>query len=304
MKTAYVIINPKAGTKQSGKVFLDIISILRGGGYESIVAPTTKAGDGFKLAQEACKKYDMLIAIGGDGTFNEVASGVAHSSGTVPIGYIPAGSTNDFAETIGMSTDMTKAAKEITKGKPVPIDMGDFNGRYFSYIASFGAFTGASYSTPQEMKNVFGHFAYILQGVKELSNIQPYKVSLIADGREDSVYEGDYIFGAVCNTTSVAGILTLDENVVDMSDGEFEVILIKAPANIIELNQIIFSLTRQNYKGNGLIEFFSAKELKIEAESKMDWTLDGEYQEGNGDIVINNVHKAINLVVPRGHGDE
>ncbi|MDD7512144.1 MAG: YegS/Rv2252/BmrU family lipid kinase [Peptostreptococcaceae bacterium] len=300
MKKAYIIINPMAGTRQAGKHLISIVEALRKGGYESTVAPTTASGDGVDLAERAASEYDIIIAIGGDGTFNEVASGIKKSGADIPIGYIPAGSTNDFAEALGLSTNFVKAAEDIVTGHEKNIDTGNFNGRQFSYIASFGAFTGASYSAPQSVKNVLGHFAYILQGVKELSNIRSNWLTIrvlddVAD--EDSIYEDEYIFGAVCNTTSVAGILTLDQELVDMSDGEFELLLIKAPESILELNHIIFAITMQKFDSD-LIEFVKASKISISAPKGMDWTLDGEFQEGAEEILIENMHNAIKVIVP------
>lgn len=299
MKRAYVIVNPTAGKSQADRFFLSIIQNLQSGGYECTSRLTEKSGDAEDFAEEAALsgRYDIIVAIGGDGTYNEVVSGIKRSEKDIPIGYIPAGSTNDFADTLGLSTYMPLAALSISNSIPQKVDIGDFNGRYFSYIASFGAFTGVSYSTPQSMKNVLGHFAYVLSGVAELGNMKPWHVKIKTDTKS---IEGDFIFGAICNTTSVAGILTLDEELVDLSDGIFEVLLIKYPSNPIELNSVLVSLRLGRFKENSLIEFFDAKEIEMECAPEMNWTLDGEYQQGSEFINIKNINKGVTVLIPDG----
>ena len=299
MKKAYIIVNPAAGKSQADRFFLSIIQNLQTGGYECTSRATTKCGDAKEYAEEAALsgRYDIIVAIGGDGTYNEVVAGIKKSGMDIPIGYIPAGSTNDFADTLGLSTYMPLAALDVTHSYATKVDIGDFNGRYFSYIASFGAFTGVSYSTPQSMKNILGHFAYVLSGVAELGNMKPWKVTVKTENRE---VDGEFIFGAVCNTTSVAGILTLDQELVDLSDGKFEVLLIRYPSKPLELNSVLFSLSMRRFTDNSLIEFFDAKELEIEADPSMNWTLDGEYQQGQENIKIKNIHEGITVLIPSG----
>lgn len=294
MKRVLIILNPCAGTKQANKSFVDIIDIFCRAGYEAVVATTEKRGDGTEFARSRAKDFDLIVAIGGDGTFNEVIAGVIESGEGVPLGYIPAGSTNDFASSLSLSKNVVQAARDIVTGIPRSLDIGCFNGRYFSYVASFGAFTRASYEAPQSVKNALGHLAYILEGIKDIPSIRPEKIRL---KMEQGVYGGDYLFGAVSNSTSVGGILTLSDELVDMNDGMFEVLLIKSPANILELNQILLALTMQNYN-SPMISFFNSSELEIEADPSMPWTLDGEYQEGSEAITIKNLHGAIRLMVP------
>ena len=186
-----------------------------------------------------------------------------------------------------------KAAKMTVTGTPRNIDMGDFNGRYFSYIASFGAFTKASYATPQNVKNALGHLAYILEGMKELTSIQPYHVRFETDGE---IFEEDYIFGAISNSTSVGGILTLNPDVVDMNDGLFEILLVKSPKNLIELNECIAAITSQNYD-NKMITFRNASRVEIFADPEMQWTLDGEHQSGCDKITVKNIHDALKIML-------
>ncbi|MDD5922664.1 MAG: YegS/Rv2252/BmrU family lipid kinase, partial [Eubacteriales bacterium] len=215
MKRLLMIINPKAGTKQAERYLADICGVFCEAGYETIVAVTTKRGDGTVIARERAKDADLVVAVGGDGTFNEVVAGVLESGAGKTIGYIPAGTTNDFAAGLGLSTNLVEAAKDIVNGEETELDIGSFNGRYFSYVASFGAFTNTSYEVPQSLKNLFGHMAYILQGATDILKIKSYRVEL---RNEEGVYGANYIFGAICNSTSMGGILSLDKNVVDMSD--------------------------------------------------------------------------------------
>lgn len=296
MKKVLIILNPCAGTKQANKFFVEIIQAFCEAGFEPVVRTTLGAGDGTVIARESASRFDLVVCIGGDGTFNEVIAGVLESGARTPIGYIPAGSTNDFACSIGLSKDVVQAARDIAHGRARTLDVGCFNGRYFSYVASFGAFTQASYEAPQSIKNMLGHMAYILEGIKDIPSIRPMKVWL---KMEQGVYGGEYIFGAVCNSTSVGGILTLSDDLVDMNDGKFEVLLIKSPSNILELNQILLALTTQNFN-SPMISFFSSSRLEITADPDMPWTLDGEYQEGSETIVIENIRDAIQLMTAEG----
>lgn len=298
MKRALIILNPRAGTRQANKKFVDIIDIFCREGYTVSVATTGKSGDGRTFARERAKEHDLIVCIGGDGTFNEVASGLLESGCDIPIGYIPAGSTNDFASSLGLSKDIIHGAKDIATGVPIALDMGKFNDRFFSYVASFGAFTQTSYSVPQDMKNLLGHTAYILEGIKDIPSIKPLKLRI---RNEQGVYGGDYIFGAICNSTSMGGIITLDKNHVDMNDGLFEVILIKSPKNIIELTQITWALTQNKYIECPHISFFSSSNLEIEADENMPWTLDGEYQKGSSHINVKNLESGIKIMVSKHH---
>lgn len=294
MKRILVIINPKAGTLQAAKYLADICEVFCRVGYETIIATTFGRGDGTTIARERAKDADIIVAVGGDGTFNEVIAGVMESGVRRPIGYIPAGTTNDFASSLGLSSDLIQAAEDIVSGTPHSIDIGRFNGRYFSYVASFGAFTNTSYDVPQNLKNLLGHTAYILEGAKDLLSIKPSELKL---KDEVGVYGGKYIFGAICNSTSMGGILTLSSDVVDMSDGKFEVMLVRMPSNLIELSQELLAISKQQYDDCKLISFFSSGNMEIIADPMMPWTLDGEFQEGAHHIKIENVHNAVDILV-------
>lgn len=294
MKRALIVLNPCAGTRQANKNFVEILQVFTEAGYETVVAVTQKSGDGTTIVIDRGAMYDLIVAIGGDGTFNEVMDGVLTANLDVKIGYIPAGSTNDFGSSLGLTKDVIQSAKSIVNGSIHNLDVGAFNGRHFSYVASFGAFTRTSYEAPQSLKNTLGHLAYVLEGIKDIPSIKPEHLIVHT---EYETFEGEYLFGAICNSTSVAGLLTLSEKVVDMTDGKFEVILIKTPSNVIELNQIITALATQNFTNSPMITFFSTDSLEITANPTMSWTLDGEYQEGCENIKIQNLHGAIHVLL-------
>lgn len=291
-KKAAVILNPQSGMKQGKRNLADIVGIFCTAQYDVNVYVTSCRGDATVAASRLGKECDLVVCIGGDGTFNEVVSGMVASGNTAEIGYIPAGSTNDFANSLGLSKNMLEAAKQIVDGTPQKYDVGKFNDRYFTYVASFGAFTRASYNTPQKVKNALGHVAYVLEGVKELGNIQPINVEIDIDGE---TLNGEYIFGAVCNSTSLGGILTLSPDVVDMNDGLFEMLLVKAPKNILDLNECIAALTSQNYQSRMLV-FKSGKNVTVKTEKTLDWSLDGEHANGGTIAAISNLHDAVKLV--------
>lgn len=217
MKRLLLILNPCSGKKRANRALAEIVSIFNRGGYDVTVYTTAARGDATQVAASRCREFDCVVCAGGDGTFNEVVSGVYAAGSDTPIGYIPAGSTNDFASSMHLSRNLLQAARDIVEGEPRTLDLGSFNGRCFSYVASFGAFTRASYATSQSVKNALGHLAYVLGGIKELPSIRSRHVRFLLD--HETVLEDDYIFGAISNSTSVAGILTLSPEIVDMNDG-------------------------------------------------------------------------------------
>lgn len=292
-KKNLIIMNPCSGKKKANKFLTDIVDAFTKDGYMNTVLTTLKQGDGTVYAKEYGADYDLITCIGGDGTFNEVVAGLLEGEIDVPIGYIPAGSTNDFASSLNLSSGIVKAAKDIVQGEAVPLDIGSFNGRKFSYIASFGAFTQTSYATSQNLKNMLGHLAYLLEGAVSITSIRPEHLKIEADGK---TYEGDYIFGAISNSTSFGGVLKINPEYVDMSDGKFELLLVKAPKNPIDLTEIIYMLSNQDYNSN-MLTFINADTFKIHANEKMAWSLDGEYQEGCQDIVIENLHHAVEVII-------
>ena len=277
MKKLLLIVNPCAGQRKARRHLMEVIDVFNRAGYAVLTHITEGPGNGEKAVTGYAAEIDLAVCCGGDGTFNETVSGVLKSGRDIPIGYIPAGSTNDFASSLHLSPDMVRAARDIVEGEAVRLDVGRFAERYFSYIASFGIFTKASYSTPQGLKNALGHAAYILSGIQELSQIKSRHVRFaLPDG---SVLEDDYIFGAISNSTSVGGILTLSENRVDLGDGKFELLLIRAPRDITELAECVQVLKNQTYNC-GMLTLRNAERVTITAPKEMDWTLDGERELG------------------------
>lgn len=291
MKILFVM-NPKAGTKKAQKYLADILGEFCGAGHTVITHVTAGPGDAIQAVIRYSKEVDLVVCCGGDGTFNETVNGTMQCGIHVPIGYIPAGSTNDFAASLKLPTQPIKAARAILEGKPVRYDIGQFGSRYFSYVASFGAFTKASYATPQSVKNTLGHTAYILEGIQELSQIRPIHVKLELD---EEIIEDDFLFGAISNSTSVGGILTLDPQQVDMQDGKFEILLVRAPRKMGEISECIQALSTQRYNCQ-MITFRSSSHVRVKADENMVWTLDGERAEGASILDIYNLKQAIRLM--------
>lgn len=293
MKKLLLILNPCSGKKKASHALADVVNVFNRGGYDVTVYITAARGDATKVVAQRAPEFDLVVCAGGDGTFNETISGLLTGGHDTPIGYLPAGSTNDFASSLHLSKNLVEAARDIVEGTPRRLDVGRFNDRYFSYVASFGAFTRASYATSQNVKNALGHLAYILSGIKELAYIRSRRLRFtLDDGR---VLEDEYIFGAISNSTSVAGILTLSEDLVDMNDGVFELLLVRKPENLLELNDCVLALTTQDYH-TPMLTFTSARSVEIEAPEDMDWTLDGEREPGRAHCRAENLHDAIRIV--------
>ena len=296
-KKVLFIMNPRSGTMQAAKLLSDILRRFSDSGYMTSVLMTTARGDATMFTETYAKDYDMLVVSGGDGTFNEAIDGLMNVELDMPIGYIPSGSTNDFANGLGLPKTILEAAEKVTTGKERILDIGEFNGRHFSYVASFGAFTSTTYTVPQNLKNILGHTAYILSGIKDIVNIHPIHAKIVTDKgtADEKMVEGDYLFGAVCNSTSVGGIIHLNEEYVDMNDGKMEVLLIKMPRDIIEMNAILGSMMINDLDTKH-IDFFSAKNIEIEIDEGTHWTLDGEYEEGAKNIEIKTLESAIKII--------
>ena len=292
MKKLLFIMNPFAGQKKANKVLPEILMLFTEAGYDIHISMTTGPGSATRLAAERGGDADLVVCCGGDGTLNETITGLLLAGLKTPVGYIPSGTTNDFASSLKLSHNPIQAAKDIIEGQPVPYDIGKFGDRYFSYVASFGAFTKSSYAVPQTVKNALGHTAYILGGISELSQIRNEHVRMEIDGE---VVEDDFLFGAICNSTSVGGILTLPPDRVDMGDGIFEVMLIRAPRNVNEITECILAVQNQEYNC-GMITFRPARSIKITTDPFMAWTLDGEKADGYREITVENLHHAVRIV--------
>ena len=293
MKKLLFIMNPMAGMKKANKYLADIISVFNRADYDVQIYMTAAPGDCVNAVGQKAAGMDLVVCVGGDGTFNETVTGLRRAGLDIPVGYIPAGSTNDFAASLKLPTNIPDAARLIVEGEPVPYDVGSFSERYFTYVASFGAFTRASYATPQSIKNALGHTAYLLSGLQELSQIRKFHVRFELD--EGTVIEDDFIFGAISNSTSIGGLLTLDPKQVDMRDGKFELFLVRAPKDVMELSECAKALTEQKYNCK-VITFCSASKITVTAPREMNWTLDGEMEPGHETVEVTNLHHAIRLM--------
>jgi len=291
MKNLLFVMNPCAGMRKANKILPEILGLFNRYGYDVHVHITEGRADAKAVVAGRAGEMDLVVCCGGDGTFNETVSGILESGAKTPVGYIPAGSTNDFAVSLGLKSNPLEAAKAIMEGTPTHYDVGCFGGRYFTYVASFGIFTKASYATSQSMKNALGHAAYILEGIQELSQLRKYPVKMELDGE---VLEGEYLFGAISNSTSMGGVLKLDPRQVDMADGLFEILLVRMPKDLLELSECINAIQKQNYNCK-MMTFRTAKKVTVHAQSGMDWTLDGEREPGHAQVEVENVHLAIAL---------
>lgn len=296
-KKLLMIMNPKSGTMLAPKYLSDIIQKFSNAGFLTQVLMTAGKGDARDYAAQYAADADRVVVSGGDGTLNEVIDGMVSAGLRVPIGYIPSGSTNDFANSIGLPSTIFDCVDVILEGTPTSLDIGRFDGRYFSYVASFGAFTSTSYSVPQNIKNILGHTAYVLGGIKDLLSIKSVHAKVTADKGtpNEKIVEGDYVFGAVCNSKSVAGILKLDKLDVDMNDGLMEVMMVSMPKDPIALNDIVVNMLAGTLASDQ-IEFFSAKDIEVEIDPGTHWTLDGEYEEGKDLCSITTIRSAITLI--------
>ena len=294
MQNLLLIINPCAGQKKAKKLLVEIIDILNRAGFEVITYITSGPGD----AENACIRYadqaSRIVCCGGDGTFNETVSGVLKSGKDIPIGYIPAGSTNDFASSLHLSNDILQATRDIVNGQPKRLDIGLFGSRYFSYVASFGAFTRTSYTTSQSLKNALGHTAYVLNGIQELSQIRSHPLRFtLSDG---SIIEGRFLFGAISNSTSLGGVLTLTPDRVDMADGKLELLLIRAPKDLFELGECVRALQQKTYNCE-MITFLSTDSVSISAPEDLCWTIDGEQEPAHMQTSVSCLHHAIQVII-------
>ncbi len=294
-KNLLLIVNPCSGKAKMRTELLRVVEILSAGGYNVTVYPTKERGDATeKVKSLKADKYGLIVVCGGDGTLNEVITGLMQSGIDCTLGYIPSGTLNEWSSGLRISRSIPNAAKDIVNGKTISLDIGKFGDKYFSYTASFGAFTEASYSAPQDVKNVLGQAAYFFEGIKSLGNIRPIHLKFEC---EEKTVEGDFLFGAVSNSMSIGGIVKFDEAVVELNDGEFEVLLIRSPDNILKLQPIIDGIIKKDLNRDG-IEFFHTKKIKVTGGADVSWTLDGEFAQGADEITITNLAHAIHLTVP------
>ena len=293
-KRVLLIVNSHAGKGMIKRYLCDIIDLFVKQDWHVSIVTTQAKGEAAHLASEAALHYDLLVCSGGDGTLNEVVSGLVKEQRHIPIGYLPAGTTNDFASSLQIpKNNLLAAAQQILDGKHFLCDVGHFNDQIFMYVAAFGAFTEVSYSTPQDFKNNFGRAAYILEGIKSLTNIMTYRLKVECG---DEVIEGDFIYGQVSNSTSVGGFQAMSLKDVQLDDGLFELLLVHRPNNLLDLQTIIAALLMQDEKSSWLVHR-KLSNVKITCETPLPWTLDGEFGGNHKTMVIDNLPKAVEFIV-------
>ena len=302
MKKLLFVYNPRAGKEMLKPRLSDVLDIFVKAGYEVTVHPTQAYRDAYyQIKEYEVGKYDLIACSGGDGTIDEVATGMMKrremGKDVVPVGYIPAGTTNDFAKSLHIPRKPLAAADNAVKGVPFPCDIGKFNDSVFVYIAAFGIFTDVSYETDQAVKNVLGHMAYILEGAKRIFNIPSYKIKVEHDGE---VIEDEFIFGMVTNSRSVGGFSNMVGKNIVFDDGLFEVTLIKTPKNPIALQEIIAALLIEQVDTKHMYTF-KTKKITFDSVEEIPWTLDGEFGGEQDYVEIENVQKAMEIMVPENH---
>ena len=293
LKKLLMIVNPRAGRNKSRGPLFDAAATLSEAGYALTIHRTTGNGDAAETAAREGGDYDVVVAVGGDGTLNEVISGLMRLEKRPLLGYLPQGSTNDFAASLHVSGKPATAAAALVKHAPRQLDIGCWNDRHFVYVASFGAFTRSSYAASQAAKNALGHFAYILEGMKDLNTLRPYKVRLTANGE---VLDGEYLFGAVCNSTSIGGLMKLDPERVVLDDGKFEMLLIPNPKTAQDLQNLVLALLDQHYDREGLV-FRHVSSIHLETEQDLPWSLDGEYAASSPVVDIENRQRSLTMLL-------
>lgn len=295
MKRMLFVYNPNAGKGLLKSKLSDVLDIFVKADYEVVVYPTQGYRDAYHKVVFMKDGYDMIVCSGGDGTLDEVVTGMMKRSPErrIPIGYIPTGTTNDFASSLHISKDILNAAYEAVHGKAFACDVGTFNQDVFVYVAAFGLFTDVSYQTDQKLKNILGHSAYVLEGVKRLSNIPTYHIKVTC-GTE--VIEDDFMIGMVTNSKSVAGFRNIKGKDVKFDDGEFEVTLIRRPKSLIELQEIITALLVENFDTK-YMRAFKASQITFESKEEIPWTLDGEFGGQHEKVEILNKKQALEIMV-------
>ena len=300
MKKALFIYNPNAGKELLKPKLSDVLDIIVKAGYEVVVYPTQSYRDAYKKVSRFTDHYDLVICSGGDGTLDEVVTGMMKREERIPIGYIPTGTTNDFANSLHIPKDLLQAANTAVNGEPFACDVGRFNDDIFVYIAAFGLFTDVSYQTKQEVKNILGHLAYVLEGMTRLFDIPSYQIRVTHD---DQIIEDEFIFGMVTNSRSVGGFRNMIGKNVVFDDGEFEVTLIKTPKNPIALQEIVGALLISQINSKYMYSFKTGS-IRFESLEEIPWTLDGEFGGQHDTVEIHNCQNTLEIMVPEGCSQE
>lgn len=294
-KKMLFVYNPYSGKGQIGTYLSDVLNVYTSGGYCVTVHPTQRSKDGHDYILEHLSEYDVISVCGGDGMLNEAVGALLEKpiEQRKPLAYIPAGSTNDFASTVGIPSDLKQAAEMVISGKPFICDGGRFNDASFAYVAAFGAFTSVAYDTAQEFKNIFGHLAYVLEAIKQLPSIKSHRMKITYDGK---TIEDEFLFGMITNSMQVAGIKHHMRTAVSLNDGLFEVLLIKKTFNPVEIQATLTSLLSQDLSSGGFISFKASK-ITVESEVPVSWTLDGEFGGDCTYAEVENLPRAFAVII-------
>ena len=287
------IMNPKAGRTTLKNSLVDVLEVFCNNDYDVRTYLTKSADDAERVVAEEGAGYDVIVCAGGDGTLGNTVAGFMKSGLKVPLGYIPCGSTNDFARSMEIPMTAVEAAEMVVKAEPFSIDIGSLNDKYFVYVAAFGVFSDTSYATPQNMKNILGHAAYVLQGIKSIANIPSYKMKVTIDGETQ---EGEFIFGMVSNSVSVGGFKSITRKGVEFDAGLFEGVLIRKRKTPADLERVIRALLTGDISEKSMISF-RARDVLFEAEDPVAWTCDGEFGGEYKNTSIDIHRRAIDLLV-------
>ena len=291
MKKLLLLVNIHSGKGIVEEQLPAIINYYNKAGYEVTVYISQYSGHICEIARTRGEDFDVLVCSGGDGTLNEAVNGIADLVKKPVLGYIPAGSTNDFAASMGIPLNIEDSYKKAIDGEIFDLDIGKINDRHFVYVAGFGLFTNISYETPQNMKNLLGYQAYLLEGLRQLANIKSYKLEIEYDG---GVIKDDIMIGLVSNSTSIAGMKTIFKNYADLNDGLFEVLLVKAPKNVNVVKSIIASIVEKDFDSE-LFYSFKTSRISVKCEEDISWTMDGEYCGSFKETDISVLNKAVDI---------
>jgi len=287
MQNVLLIINPVSGRKTARMKLYEIVDFMSRNDCKTTIFTTSRKGEATEIVKTHATEYDRIVCCGGDGTLNEVFTGLTELGIQVPVGYVPTGTTNDLANALGLTSETPKALNTAIYGEKKSLDIGAFNDtQFFSYVASFGAFTKTSYATPQWMKNVMGHTSYLVYGIADIKDIRSHKTKIITDGLEIS---GEFVFGSVSNSTVLGGVFKFPEDSIDFSDGKFEVLLVKTPRNPRDMQSILNAILNQEYNEDTVL-FFKASFLTFIFEESTPWTIDGEFAGAMEQVTIKNLH--------------
>lgn len=290
-----ILVNPKAGRARIKKDIKEIEENLEKLNYGVVTKYTTKKANGTEVIRSYDGDYDILIVCGGDGTLNEATQGLYETKKKVWVGFIPIGTTNDFAKSLKVSFDKTDISTNINKYNCEKVDLGLFNDKVFNYSAAFGMFSKVSYDTSTKWKNKIGRLAYLGTATKEIFNIKPYKMNVLADEKN---IEDEFIFGSVSNSNYIGGFNMFKDEEIKLNDGKFEVVLVKKPRNIFDTAKVAFKIINGKLEDEN-IYYFKTSQIEMKSEEQIDWSLDGEFGGKKDKVKINNMKETIEYIMPR-----